>query len=129
MDSAPWQKNFNSLGNDKTGEHTNNYNKDARNAVFATYEDGVRAYKHLVFERDLYKNKTISSVISTYAPPNENNTSKYIQEAMVGIPAEYRSVKMKDWPEQYREKLMKNMFRVEDSGGGFKEEKIGEIEK
>ena len=48
---------------------------------------------------------------------------------MVGIPAEYRSVKMKDWPEQYREKLMKNMFRVEDSGGGFKEEKIGEIEK
>ena len=128
IDSAPWQKQFNSSGNDKQGEHTNNYNTDARSAVFATYEDGVKAYKHLVFERDLYKNKTISSVIHTYAPPSENNTGAYIQEAMKGIPGEYRNIKMKDWPEKWRNKLMENMFRVEDSGGGYKEVQIGKVE-
>ena len=109
-------------------QHTNNYNTDARSAVFATYEDGVKAYKHLVFERDLYKDKTISAVIQTYAPPSENNTGAYIQEAMKGIPGEYRNIKMKDWPEKWRNKLMKNMFRVEDSGGGYKEVQIGSVE-
>ena len=40
---------------------------------------------------------------------------------------EYRNIKMKDWPEKWRNKLMKNMFRVEDSGGGYKEVQIGSV--
>ncbi len=134
MDSSSWQKNYNGLGTDKTGSYVNGYvkkggMKEDRNAVFATYEDGVKAYKHLVFERDSYKNKTIRSVMYAYAPPEENNTEWYIQQAMKGIPGEYKNVKMKDWPEKFRDKLMENMFKVEGTGKITKEEKIGAVEK
>ena len=129
LDARPWQvEKFNSLGNDKTGANKTIGGTEHRNSVFKTREDGEKAWEYLIFEY-AYKNSRIDKVIEAYAPPGENNTKMYQREAMAGIPEQYRNVKMNEWPQKMRDKLMENMFRVEDSGGGFKEEKIGEIEK
>ena len=129
LDARPWQvEKFNSLGNDKTGANKTIEGTEQRNSVFKTREDGEKAWEYLIFEY-AYKNSRIDKVIEAYAPPGENNTKMYQREAMTGIPEQYRNIKMNEWPQKMRDKLMENMFRVEDSGGGFKEVKIGEVEK
>ncbi len=127
LNYATWQKDFNGIGNDKTGEERNQFDIDGRTAVFKTREDGVRAYKHLVFER--YGNRTIDSMIESYAPPSENNTAMYKREAKTGILGQYWGTKIKDLPAKEKETLLKNMFRIEDGNGKYTEVQIGTVKK
>ena len=125
LDPLPWQKEFGGLGSDKTGSYKRT--GDDRNGVYATREDGIKAYKHLLFNMK-YRNMTIYQVISGYAPEHENDVPAYVRAAMKGIPQEYRNIRLKEWEEKHRDKLMENMFRHEGTGKITREEKIGVVE-
>jgi hypothetical protein len=63
---------------------------DGRFAVFASYEDGRAAKEALLFESPNYKDRTIASAISRYAPSSDgNNTAAYITKvaSAVGVDA------------------------------------------
>ena len=53
-------------------------------AVFESYEKGRQALRN-VLRGDNYKNLTIAQAISKYAPPHENNTSRYIRNVKNGL--------------------------------------------
>lgn len=55
---------------------------DPRFAIFPSYEIGRRAKEILLFESKGYKGKTLSQALLRYAPPNENDTSMYINTVL-----------------------------------------------
>jgi hypothetical protein len=88
---------------------------DGRFAVFPTYEDGRNAKMSLLFETSSYKNLSITDAINRYAPPFENNTSRYTSTVAqaAGVPM---STRMSDLTDVQRELVLDAMERVE----GFK---------
>ncbi len=53
-------------------------------AKFATPEDGYQAYLQQV-QLDASRGLTLSQFINKYAPPSENNTSQYLQQAIAAL--------------------------------------------
>lgn len=51
-----------------------------RFAAFSTLEQGRAAREKLMFESPSYKDLTLEQAITRYAPPHENDTSRYISE-------------------------------------------------
>lgn len=88
---------------------------DGRFAVFPSYEAGRQAKEQLIFSSPRYQNLTLEQAISRYAPPNENNTSAYLNQVVrgSGIPA---STLMSQIPASARPGILNTMERVE----GFK---------
>ena len=70
--TLPWRnKNPGALrGSDKSVGKANKF------AVFASEEDGMAAMKALLCS-DRYRNLSLKAAIFKYAPPHENNTTKY----------------------------------------------------
>ncbi len=52
---------------------------DGRFAVFPSYDAGRQAKASLLFDSPKYNTKTIAGAIKRYAPPTENNTSRYVR--------------------------------------------------
>lgn len=75
----------NNPGNIRWGENWKGLKKDGKQqdpsfCVFTNAVYGIRALaKILINYKKLYGLKTIRSIISRYAPPNENQTQAYIQ--------------------------------------------------
>ncbi len=75
----------NNPGNIRWGENWQGLKKDGKKqdasfCVFTSPIYGIRALaKVLINYKKLYGLKTIRSIISRYAPPNENQTQAYIQ--------------------------------------------------
>lgn len=46
-------------------------------AMFASEDDGEKAREDLIFNSKSYKDLSVDSMISKYAPPSENNTKQY----------------------------------------------------
>lgn len=70
-----------------------NGNPPERFAIFPTYAMGREAKRKLLFEystpvgaaRIVYKNSSIETAITTYAPPNENPTENYITSVVAAL--------------------------------------------
>ena len=68
-------------------------NPPERFAIFPTYAMGREAKRKLLFEystpvgaaRIVYKNSSIETAITTYAPPNENPTENYITSVVAAL--------------------------------------------
>ena len=58
---------------------------DGRFAIFPSLEAGKKAQGKLLFEGKNYKDLTLSSAISRYAPPSENNTAAYQQSVLNSV--------------------------------------------
>jgi len=111
-----WRNN--NPGNIEFGEFAKKHGAvgtDGRFAVFPTYEDGRNAKMSLLFETSSYKNLSITDAINRYAPPFENNTSRYTSTVAqaAGVPM---STRMSDLTDVQRELVLDAMERVE----GFK---------
>ena len=83
-----------------------------RFAVFDTYENGSKAQQTLLFNTPKYRNLTIASGISRYAPPSENNTQAYINSitTALGVPA---STPLASLSMSQQRVMIKAMERVE----------------
>lgn len=58
--------------------------------AYRIYPDRLTGYEALVSDIEANKGKTLAEFIAKYAPPNENNTSAYLQivSTLSGISAE-----------------------------------------
>lgn len=85
---------------------------DGRFAVFPSYEAGRAAKEALLFESRGYRNRTISSAISRYAPAFENDTAAYASAVAraVGVPS---STPLSDLTPSQRQRMLDAMERVE----------------
>ena len=111
--SRNWRNN--NPGNIEYGKFAKNngaIGSDGRFAVFPSYEAGRAAKESLIFESAGYRDKTISGVISRYAPPSENNTTAYAAAVAraVGVPS---STPVSDLTDSQRERMLDAMERVE----------------
>ena len=77
-------------------------------AKFNSIQDGMLALQKQI-QIDMNRGHTLESFISKYAPPGENNTEKYIKDAMKTFAVD-RTVKIKDIP---REELLKFLANYE----------------
>ncbi|WP_143748326.1 hypothetical protein [Mesorhizobium carmichaelinearum] len=57
---------------------------DGSFAVFSSKEDGIKAIGSLL-GKSSYMSKTVEGAISSYAPPNENNTASYVSRVASAI--------------------------------------------
>lgn len=87
---------------------------DGRFAVFPTLEMGFDAKKDLLFG-SAYINLSIADAIAKYAPPNENDTDRYIR-AVVQATGAAPETKMSQLSEPQRDKLLQTVTQQE----GFK---------
>lgn len=83
-------------------------------AIFPTLEAGLVAQRTLLFEDPRYANLTLEAAINQYAPPNENDTTNYVQvvEQISGVP---RSTVMSAMPEVQRQAVLNAFNRMEGS--------------
>lgn len=90
---------------------------DGRFAIFPTYEAGRSAKEELIFESSGYKNKTLQSAISRYAPAFENNTGAYYKNVLSAAGGEKQ---MSEYTETERQNILNAMEKVE----GYKPGKV-----
>lgn len=75
----------NNLGNIRHGQNWQGLNPEGRNVdpafcVFETPEYGIRALaKVLINYKKIHGLNTVRQIVSRYAPPNENQTTAYVQ--------------------------------------------------
>lgn len=93
---------------------------DGRFAVFASYEEGRKAKRELLFNTSGYKTKTIEEAIGRYAPEFENDTEAYAQAVANALGVDV-TTKLSDLSESEQEIMLDAMEKVE----GFK---VGKIE-
>ncbi len=90
---------------------------DGRFAVFPTLEMGKKAKEQLLFgDKSNYVNLSIADAISRYAPPNENDTKRYIDEIVASLGVQPGTILKSLQPSQ-RNAMLETISRVE----GFKE--------
>lgn len=124
--SRSWRNN--NPGNVEYGDYAKKFGAigtDGRFAIFPTEEAGKKAKEHLIFEsggaRQLstkgdygaglgYKDKTLSQMLTSYAPPEENPTAVYIKRVLSAVGAEKR---MGDYTEDERSVILEAMKKVE----------------
>ena len=117
--SRNWRNN--NPGNLEYGEFAKSQGaigSDGRFAVFANYEQGRAAKETLLFEGSKYKGLTIGEAIKRYAPPNENNTGRYIRTVTKAI-GRNANTPLEDLTREQRTAMMNAMEKVE----GFKQGK------
>lgn len=87
---------------------------DGRFAVFDDPKQGLAAMQDLLFSANI--NKTIEQAITSYAPPNENNTKGYISNitTALGLPADTR---LSDLSMNQRDTMMNAMIDTEGKKG------------
>lgn len=124
--SRSWRNN--NPGNVEYGDFAKRFGAigtDGRFAIFPTEEAGKKAKEHLIFEsggaRQLstkgdygaglgYRDKTLSQMLTAYAPPEENPTDVYIKRVLSAVGAEKR---MGDYTEDERSVILDAMKKVE----------------
>ncbi|OBU12528.1 hypothetical protein [Morganella psychrotolerans] len=124
--SRSWRNN--NPGNVEYGDFAKRFGAigtDGRFAIFPTEEAGKKAKEHLIFEsggaRQLstkgdygaglgYRDKTLSQMLTAYAPPEENPTDVYIKRILSAVGAEKR---MGDYTEDERSVILDAMKKVE----------------
>ena len=85
MNQRPRGIRNNNPGNIRHGENWQGFNPNSRSidaafCVFNTPVAGIRALaKVLINYKKLYGLNTVRQIISRYAPPNENQTTAYVQ--------------------------------------------------
>jgi len=84
---------------------------DGRFAIFPNVETGRRAKEALIFERKGYRDKPLSAAISRYAPPNENDTSRYQRAVLASVGG--REKLMSQYTAEERRNIVKAMENVE----------------
>lgn len=117
--SRNWRNN--NPGNLEYGEFAKSQGaigSDGRFAVFGSYEQGRAAKETLLFEGSKYKGLTIGEAIKKYAPPNENNTGRYIKTVTKAI-GRNSNTPLEDLTTEQRTAMMNAMEKVE----GFKQGK------
>ena len=87
---------------------------DGRFAIFPDYETGRKAKESLIFEGKNYKDLSLTSAISRYAPPSENNTGAYQASVLAAVGGVNKP--MSQYTPEERQKILDAMQRVE----GFK---------
>lgn len=87
---------------------------DGRFAVFTDPKQGIAAMQDLLFSASI--NKTIEQAITSYAPPEENNTKSYISNVTkaLGLPADTR---LSDLSMAQRETMIGAMISTEGKKG------------
>ena len=87
---------------------------DGRFAIFPDLKTGMKAKQTLLFEGKNYKDLTLSSAISRYAPSHENNTAAYQANILAAVGGENKS--MNQYTPEQQSKIMTAMAQQE----GFK---------
>ncbi|EPK8197463.1 hypothetical protein Q4S24_09900 [Morganella morganii] len=124
--SRSWRNN--NPGNVEYGDFAKRFGAigtDGRFAIFPTEEAGKKAKEHLIFEsggaRQLstkgdygaglgYRDKTLSQMLTAYAPPEENPTDVYIKRVLSAVGSEKR---MGDYSTEERAVILEAMKKVE----------------
>lgn len=81
-------------------------------AIFPTFEEGQKAREKLLFEDERYKDQTVRGAISKYAPSSENDTEKYIKEALKDTGVD-ENAKLSSFTPEQRKKFLENMQQHE----------------
>ncbi|HAT1515641.1 TPA: hypothetical protein I8W54_004031, partial [Morganella morganii] len=129
--SRSWRNN--NPGNIEYGDFAKKFGAigtDGRFAIFPTEEAGRKAKEYLIFEsnggRQLstkgdygaglgYKNKTLSQMLTAYAPKEENITNGYIKSVLSAVGVEKR---MGDYTSEERSVILEAMKKVEGWDAG-----------
>ena len=116
--TLPWRnKNPGALrGSDKSVGRANKF------AVFASEEDGMVAMK-ILLRSDKYCNLSLKAAIFKYAPPHENNTTKYQSDLKKYTGLDINR-KIRDLNEEELERVAQTIKRLE----GWKPGKLTRIE-
>ncbi|HCU0244490.1 TPA: hypothetical protein OUE28_003483 [Morganella morganii] len=129
--SRSWRNN--NPGNVEYGDFAKKFGAigtDGRFAIFPTEEAGRKAKEYLIFEsnggRQLstkgdygaglgYKDKTLSQMLTAYAPKEENITNGYIKSVLSAVGVEKR---MGDYTSEERAVILEAMKKVEGWDAG-----------
>ncbi|HED3889420.1 TPA: hypothetical protein R4229_001778 [Morganella morganii] len=129
--SRSWRNN--NPGNIEYGDFAKKFGAigtDGRFAIFPTEEAGRKAKEYLIFEsnggRQLstkgdygaglgYKDKTLSQMLTAYAPKEENITNGYIKSVLSAVGVEKR---MGDYTSEERSVILEAMKKVEGWDAG-----------
>jgi uncharacterized protein (TIGR02594 family) len=118
--TIPWR--FNNPGNIRPGT-TNvesrigiGLTSSGKFAIFASYEIGRSVLKNLLRTGKSYKDSTITEAMNSYAPPNENDTKKYI-DFIVTQTGKSKDTKLSDLSDAQLEIFMNNIEKFEGYNG------------
>lgn len=114
--SRNWRNN--NPGNIEYGSFAKSHGaigSDGRFAVFPSLDTGQQARYDLLFKNPSYSKKSLSSAITKYAPPSENNTASYIKRVADAARIS-PGTKLESLSEKQRQDMLSAMAGVE----GFK---------
>lgn len=109
-----WRNN--NPGNVKYGDHAKQYGaigRDQENfAIFPDSATGAAAMKALLKTTGKYRDATLPEVVTAYAPPNENDTSRYQQFILRVVDVDETTLVRDLTPEQF-DRLVDGIRRFE----------------